>query len=117
MNAAERLASIFGLPVAEYLRRISNNGTDELKSIAAMLGVSIPRASQLLHKYGVVTGDKRAVEWQGVTDTIAGHCRRVGISACDVRTTKCRENLSSADAMDIISARQSYRRARGINPG
>lgn len=117
MNAAERLADDCGLPVDEYLRRISNNGVDDLKSVAAILGVSIPRASQLLHKYGVVSGDKRAFEWRGATDTIAGHCRRSGISACDVRTEKCRNGLSGADALDIISDRQSNRRASGINPG
>lgn len=67
------------------------------KRIAAELGITGGAVSMLLRRHGLKCG----IVYHGIRDSVAGHCRRLGLCTSAVWRTKSVFRLTDAEALDV----------------
>jgi len=94
--AVQRQAAMAQTTTHDILAGFIAQGWNQ-KRIAAELGITGGAASMLLRRHGLRCG----IVYQGIRDSVAGHCRRLGLCTSAVWRTKSVFRLTDAEALDV----------------
>lgn len=89
-----------GITPKELLERIVTESGNKCEVIGLNMGMTAQAALALLKKYGVERKNAWDFEYGGVSDSMRGHCRRLGLNATRVYNYKYQHQLSNVQALD-----------------
>ena len=102
-----RRAADLDMSPGDYLRQVLAECGNKFELVAITLSMSISGVVLAIKRYGVSKPDSRAFEYGGRTDTISGHCRRLGLSRASVQHYRVLNGISKQQAIEFALKRRA----------
>lgn len=85
----------------------------KLQTMELELGMSYQAIKAAMARHGVTRYRCKSFEYHGITDTMRGHCRRLGLPIKNTEVDGARFGLTKPQALDYALYRQTWDKYRG----
>lgn len=85
----------------------------KLQTMELELGMSYQAIKAAMARHGITRHKSKDFEYQGVTDSLHGHCRRLGLPIKNTEVDGSRFGLTKPQALDYALYRQTWDKYRG----
>jgi hypothetical protein len=101
MNWLQSQQSTTGLSAREILLKLIEDSGNKLQVMQAITGTSYQTVQKWFRRHEVIRHNHHDFEYQGIMDSMIGHCRRLGLNPATVETYRWRYGMSRREAVMI----------------